>query len=150
LRPRTDFSPDSHAFTYNDTDLIIDINGYFAAPGQGGLSLYSSTPCRLLDTRNTSGAIAGELTANVAGGPCGIPAAAQAYVFNATVVPASSLGFLSLWPDGQTQPLVSTLNAVDSATTSNMAMVPTLDGLIDSFASSPTQLILDISSFFAQ
>jgi len=137
-------------FADNDTDLIIDIDGYFAAPGQGGLSLYPSTPCRLLDTRSTSGAIAGELTVNVGGGPCGIPAAAQGYVLNATVVPASSLGFLSLWPDGQTQPLVSTLNAVDSATTSNMAMVPTLDGLIDSFASSPTQLILDISSFFAQ
>ena len=23
-----------------DTDLVADINGYFAAPGQGGLSLY--------------------------------------------------------------------------------------------------------------
>ncbi|HEX8811490.1 MAG TPA: hypothetical protein VF742_05815, partial [Terracidiphilus sp.] len=137
------------AFADDDTDLIIDINGYFAATGQGGLSLYPSTPCRLLDTRSTSGVIAGELTVNIAGGPCGIPAAAQTYIFNATVVPASSLGFLSLWPDGQSQPLVSTLNASDSATASNMAIVPTLNGLIDAFASSSTQLILDISSFFA-
>jgi hypothetical protein len=38
-------------FPYNDTDLIIDINGYFAAPGQNGLSLYPTAPCRALDTR---------------------------------------------------------------------------------------------------
>src|SRR5271166_398555 len=41
------------AFASNDTDLVIDINGYFAAPGQGGLSLYPMTPCRVLDTRLT-------------------------------------------------------------------------------------------------
>ena len=35
----------------NDTDLVIDINGYFAAAGQGGLSLYGVTPCRVIDTR---------------------------------------------------------------------------------------------------
>ena len=35
----------------NDTDLVIDINGYFAPPGQGGLSLYPAAPCRVIDTR---------------------------------------------------------------------------------------------------
>ena len=40
------------AFAANDTDLVIDINGYFAPSGSGGLSLYNVTPCRVLDTRN--------------------------------------------------------------------------------------------------
>ncbi len=46
-------------------------------------------------------------------------------------------------------PAVSTLNAFDGAITSNMAIVPTANGSIDAFGSNPTQLILDISSYFA-
>ena len=37
-------------FTTDNTDLVIDINGYFAPPGPGGLSLYNLAPCRMLDT----------------------------------------------------------------------------------------------------
>ena len=73
----------------------------------------------------------------------------KAYVFNATVVPVGPLGFLTLWPDGQPQPLASTLNAPDGAITSNMAIVPTSNGSIDAFASQATHLILDISGYFA-
>ena len=43
----------------------------------------------------------------------------------------------------------STLNAIDGAITSNMAIVPNSDGSTDAFASNLTQLILDISSYFA-
>ena len=53
------------------------------------------------------------------------PAAPRAYVFNATVAPPGSLRYLTLWPDGQQQPVVSTLNAYDGFITSNMAIVPT-------------------------
>ena len=74
---------------------------------------------------------------------------AQAYVFNATVVPSGPLGYLTLWPDGTKQPLVATLNAIDGAVTSNMAIVPTNNGSIDAYASNLTQLIIDISSYFA-
>ena len=59
------------------------------------------------------------------------------------------MGYLTLWPDGGTSPLVSTLNAMDGAITSNMAIVPTSNGTIDAYASGTTQLILDISSYFA-
>ena len=133
----------------HDTDLVIDINGYFAPAAAGGLSLYPSVPCRVLDTRKSSGAFHGELTVNVVGGPCGVPATAQAYVFNATVVPTGPLGYLTLWPDGQPRPLASTLNALDGAISSNMALVPTSNGYIDAYASGLTQLVLDISSYFA-
>jgi hypothetical protein len=70
-------------------------------------------------------------------------------VLNATVIPQGPLGYLTLWADGGTQPVVSTLNATDGAITSNMAIVPTTNGSIDAYASSSTQLILDISSYFA-
>jgi hypothetical protein len=44
---------------------------------------------------------------------CGIPATAAAYSLNFTVVPHGSLGYLTVWPTGLTQPLVSTLNSLD-------------------------------------
>ena len=43
-------------FATNATDVVIDINGYFAPPGAGGLSLYNLIPCRVLDTRTPAGA----------------------------------------------------------------------------------------------
>jgi uncharacterized repeat protein (TIGR03803 family) len=143
---------DIEVFASNDSDLVIDVNGYFAAPGQNGLSLYPVAPCRVLDTRQVGNGqpFSGELTVDVMGSPCAPPGTAQAYVFNATVVPSVPLGYLTLWPDdGSPPPTVATLNAVDGAVTSNMAIVPTTNGKINAFASNLTQLILDISSYFA-
>ena len=86
---------------------------------------------------------------NIEGSVCAPPANAAAYVFNATVVPQGALGYLTLWPDGQPRPTASTLNGLDGAITSNMAIVPTTNGRIDAYASGLTQLVLDISSYFA-
>ena len=80
---------------------------------------------------------------------CGVPSAAAAYVFNATVIPSPTLSYLTLWPDEEGQPVVSTLNAVDGLVTSNMAIVPNQNGKIDAYAQGTTQLILDITSYFA-
>lgn len=135
------------------TDLIIDINGYFSSINASlpGLSLYPITPCRVLDTRppNGSGAFSGMIPVNILSSVCHVPAA-QAYVFNATVVPQHGpMGYLSLWPDAESMPVVSTLNAYDGAVTSNMAIVPTLNGDIDAYAFNSTNLIMDIFSYFA-
>ena len=137
------------AYATNDTDLVIDTNGYFASPGSGGLSFYPLTPCRVIDTRNNGQPFTGELTVPVQTSPCGPPATAEGYVFNATVVPDGQLSFLTLWPDPLPRPTVSTLNAIDGAITSNMAIVPNGDGKTDAFAAGYTQLILDISGYFA-
>jgi hypothetical protein len=132
------------------TNLIIDIDGYFAPPAAHGLALYTVTPCRVLDTRNDGGPFNGERTINVQESPCGLPPTAEAYVLNATVVPQGSLGFLALWEDGQPRPNpYSTLNAQDGALTSNMAIVATDNGKIDAYAQGSTQLVLDTGSYFA-
>lgn len=137
----------------NNTDLVIDINGYFAAANSGAnpMSLYNLTPCRVLDTRQLPPGtpFTGERMVSVAGGPCSVPLSATSYVLNATAVPTGTLGYLTLWPDGQLQPLASTLNALDGAITSNMAIVPSSTGSIDAYAAGLTQLVLDISSYFA-
>ena len=137
-----------NTYASNDSDLVIDINGYFAPQGQYGLSLYTVTPCRVLDTRTSSGAFVGVLQTNVFDSSCPVSLSAQAYVLNTTVVPPGGLGFLTLWATGVTQPYVSTLNS-DGSVASNMAIVPTLNGWVSSYASNQTQMILDISGFFA-
>src|SRR5262249_50041825 len=131
----------------------IDVNGYFAPPGPGGLLFYAVTPCRVLDTRNPVGpfggpALLGQRDFNIAAGPCGVPST-TAYSLNATVVPHGPLSFLTLWPAGQPQPLVSTLNAVDGSITSNAAIVPASSGAISAFSTDTTDLILDLNGLFA-
>jgi len=86
---------------------------------------------------------------NVAASVCGGPASSQAFVLNAMVVPPGNLSYLSLWPNGQPQPVASTLNAADGAISSNMALVPAANGSINVFAPDPTYLILDVSGYFA-
>jgi hypothetical protein len=70
-------------------------------------------------------------------------------VLSATVVPAGALGFLTLWPQGQPQPTVATLNSLDGAVTSNLAIVPTSNGSTSAFATNVTHLVFDLNGFFA-
>ena len=138
-----------NVFASDATDLVIDTNGYFAPPGPGGLSLYNVAPCRVLDTQQNGGLPFSGIMAVTVNGVCGVPPTAQAYLFNATVTPPGALGYISLWPEGKPQPMVATLNAVDGAVTSNMAIVPAANGSIDVYASNPTRLTLDILGYFA-
>jgi hypothetical protein len=95
-------------------------------------------------------AFTGKLVVDAAGSACKPSSTAEAYVFNATVIPSGDLEYLTLWQDPEAQPAVSTLNAQDGATTSNMAIVPNGDGKTDAYAGNgTTQLILDISAYFA-
>jgi hypothetical protein len=106
-------------------------------------------PRRVIDTGRPFTGTLDPPPVDVVGSPCGVPASAQAYVFNGTVVPSPSLSYLTLWPDGQDKPVVSTLNAVDGWLASNMAIVPSTNGEVDAFAAGTTHMILDISSYFA-
>jgi hypothetical protein len=140
---------DISIYVSSAADVVLDVNGYFAPPASGGLSLYTTTPCRVIDTRMGAGAFSGVLPVSVETSACPSPASAQAYVLNATVVPPAPLPYITLWPNGETQPLASTLNSYDGSIASNMAIVPTLNGSIDSFAYSKTNLILDTTGYFA-
>ena len=138
-------------FVTNNTHLVVDINGYFAPMTTGGLSLYNVPPCRVLDTRipGNSPAVNGEIDPNLGANICVPTSAAKAFVVNATVVPQPTLGYLTLWPQGVNQPVVSTLNATDGAITSNMAIVPTNNGSVSAFTSNPSHIVLDVSGYFA-
>jgi FG-GAP-like repeat/FG-GAP repeat len=145
-------------FATDTTDLVVDINGYFAPPGSGGLNFYPVTPCRLVDTRNPDGTLGGPVmpgqttrSFTLTDGACGLPGTAQAYSLNMTVAPqASTLGYLSTWPAGGTQPVVSTLNALKAQIVANAAIVPAgSDGGISVFVTDTTQVIVDTNGYFA-
>ena len=145
-------------FASQDTDLIIDINGYYSPPSPSSLEFYPMTPCRVLDTRNPTGTFGGPSLVGGTGrdfpivsGPCpGIPATAQAYSLNTTIVPKGPLFYLTAWPTGQPQPLVSTLNSYDGNVLANTAIVPAgANGSISFYASQNTDLVADINGYYA-
>ncbi|HUQ95038.1 MAG TPA: choice-of-anchor R domain-containing protein [Bryobacteraceae bacterium] len=145
-----------NVFATNDTDLVIDVNGYFAPPGAGGLSFYNVTPCRVSDTRLGAGPFGGPAlapaqtrTIGVSNSACGILSTAQAYSLNATVIPQTTLDYLTLWGAGLPQPFVSTLNSFDGSVVANAAIVPAGSGGVNAFATKTTDLVLDINGYFA-
>ena len=80
---------------------------------------------------------------------CGLPAGAAAYSLNMTVVPSGPLGFLTTWPTGQAQPLVSTLNAPKGFYVANAAIVPAgTGGSVNAFVTDTTHVIIDVNGYF--
>lgn len=80
---------------------------------------------------------------------CGIPSDAVAYSLNVTVVPIQSLGYLTIWPAGEAQPVISMLNS-DGRIKANTTVTPAgTNGGVSVFARDATQLLLDFSSYFA-
>jgi hypothetical protein len=146
------------AYASNDTHMIIDINGYFAPDSGGGYDFVPTDPCRIADSRDATRpgtlgvphlSAGSQRSYPVPSSGCPVPPNAVAYVMNATVVPREPLGHMTLWPTGQTIPLVSTLNAWDANTIANTAIVPAgTNGAINAYVSNSTDVILDISGYF--
>jgi hypothetical protein len=145
-------------YATNPTAVVLDIDGYFGQPGSAGaLSFYPVTPCRVADTRGPAGTFGGPRMEGattrsfpIAESGCGVPATAAAYSLNVTVVPDGPLHYLTSWPAGSVQPLVSTLNSWDGRVVANAAIVPAgANGAIGIFVTDPTNVILDVDGYFA-
>ena len=126
----------------------------------GPLPFTGVTPCRIVDTRGPASAFGGPaLAPNAArtfqlpSGPCaGIPSNAGAYSLNLTVIGTSGIqgGFLTAWPSGSSQPVVSTLNFNATEVVANAAVVPAgTNGAINVFVNIPGHLLIDINGFYA-
>ncbi len=132
------------------------VGATFATAPVVGLRFVPVTPCRVVDTRTAAGPFGGPaMTAAstrsfaVPQSGCGIPPTAQAYSLNVTVVPQGPLAYLSLWPTGQTQAQVSTLNSWGGITVANAAIVPAgSGGAISIYVTNPTDVIVDINGYF--
>ena len=129
-------TPDGSVSVYvtNTTNVVLDINGYFTTGDGSTLAFYPLTPCRVADTRNANGPLGGpslsggtwSATSRCCDSSCGLPSDAAAYSFNFTVVPKTTMrvGYLTVWPYGQTRPVVSTLNDLTGTIVANAALVP--------------------------
>jgi hypothetical protein len=90
-----------------------------------------------------------------------VPSIAQAYSFNITVVPpgttfpgnvnpSGALGYLTIWPTGVPQPVVSTLNSFLGTVVANAAIVPAgTVGSVNVFVYNSTDVIIDINGYYA-
>jgi hypothetical protein len=116
------------------------------------------SPCRVVDTRGPAGAYGSPSLAagvprdfNLQAGPCtGLPASINAYSLNITVTNTQGPGFILIYPQGGTQPLVSTLNYNAGQTVANAAIVPAgnSNGITVVAGVSGTDLIIDINGYF--
>ncbi len=140
------------------SDLVVDINGYFAPAGVGGLNFYPVPSCRAVDTRNPAGALGGPAisaqqtrTFPLPQSACGLPANASAYSLNVTAAPGGPLGYLTAWPMGLLQPGVSTLAALKGLPTANAAILGAgTTGSISVFVTDTTHVVIDVNGYFAQ
>jgi hypothetical protein len=131
-----------------------------AATAAGPLQFYSVAPCRVVDTRNATGLTGGPALAAFQTrsfpmrGQCGIDSAAVAVSLNVTVVSPTSSGYLTLWPSGTAQPLVSIINFVAADVLANGAIVPLAAAMssqevaVFNGSSGQTHLILDVTGYF--
>jgi hypothetical protein len=147
-------------YSNSTTDVVIDVTGYFAPPGSfGGLVFSPVTPCRAVsDATLTSPPLGFPATKiySIAGN-CTPPANTGAYAISTRVNPAGLLGFVTVWPTGQGQPIVSLLNAVDGNPTANGAIIPAGNsGQLSFYATEPLSaatnpprpLTMDVTGYF--
>ncbi len=160
LGPDGAFKIYSHAATH----FIVDITGYYAPPGTGGLYFHPlPAPVRLLDTRP------GEAGCDAPGVPLAndgirtvtahrtcfgatIPSSARSVVGNATVVNFISTGFhwITLYPFGTPQPVASNLNFIADQIVPNWFVVGlSSDGKFNIYSHASTHFIVDVAGYFS-
>src|SRR6266550_1489848 len=142
------------------TDVIADLEGYFAAPSGTTGEQVALTPARITDTRNGSGKpnsgshLGAGATLNIqVSGQGGVPAlpGVLGAILNVTVTNTTAPSFLTVWPQGATRPLASNLNWTKGLTIPNRVFVPInqINGKISVYNSAgSTDVIVDVSGYF--
>ena len=140
-----------------NANVIVDLVGYYdGLPGDGYTPL---DPARILDSRPAPNSVGPFATPWGAGttrqvtvtGAAGVPANADAVVLNATVTGTTAAGFLTIWPNGQPQPVASSLNWAPGQTIPNAVTVKVgAGGQVSVFnASGDANVIFDVVGYFA-
>ncbi len=124
--------------------LIVDLSGVWSE--KAGARPTSVTPSRLLDSRGSKPA-AGFVQKVQVTGRAAVPTAATAAQVNITVTDPNGSGFVTAWPCGQPQPNVSNVNYANGETVANSATVPLGGGQLCVAASSPADLIIDVTGY---
>ena len=150
-------------YTVATTDLVVDVLGYYSSEAIDingpGLLFTPLTPARLLDTRAGQPACfmpgaaltGGVETSQAASNTCTIALTARAIVGNATTVLPAANGFLTFWPsDAASRPLVATSNFQSGRNFNRYYTVGLgANGSFKMYASATTNLVVDVSGYFA-
>ena len=140
---------------FGAVDCIVDVMGYFRP--QPSTRLVPLVPARLLDTRNAIGAPLGRVrgpgTIDLqVTGRGGVPdGGAQAVVLNVTAVQPVSGGYVSVWPSGEAQPVISNLNYDAGRNVANLVVCKLgAGGRVSLFVDSgDLDLLADVVGYFA-
>jgi hypothetical protein len=130
----------------------------FVIPAASGLSFYTLTPCRVVDTRGASGPggapampFGSNRTFHLAG-LCGISPTAVAVSLNLTVTSPASAGSLTFFPDGSTLAPTNSMSFRAGQTRANNSVMPlgTTGGvtLHAAFPTGTAQVIIDVNGYF--
>ena len=137
-------------FTWEATDMLIDVVGYYrTAPGGGGY--VPLTQNRILNTNGAKVAANTSFDQKLRGGVTGVPdsSTVTAVVVNATVYNETAGGYLTLWPKGLTRPVTSAMSFPPARAHTNM-VVATLsgDGYTSVFTSDSVDMIIDVVGYY--
>jgi hypothetical protein len=118
-------------------------------------SFYALSPCRLVDTRAANGPAiaAGAVRTFTLAGACGLPPGARSVSLNVTVVAASALGNVIVYPGDLAAPLASTLNFAAGQTRANFAIVGLATNgagtvAVKNRAAADVHVVLDTGGYF--
>jgi hypothetical protein len=120
-------------------------------------------PCRVVDTRTIGQGLTGAFgPPSLAAGAvrtfpvlssttCTIPAVAQAYSFEITVVPPGPLAYLTAFPTGLSAPVAAiTVESPQGFMASNTGVIPAgTNGSIGVYATNPTDIVIDVNGYYA-
>ncbi len=140
-------------YAYGSTDVVVDVQGWIA-PGTGYVPM--AAPSRFLDTRNGTGDHLGAVPGGHAitlqmTGRGGIPAGGVgAVMLNVTATGSTRGGYATVYPSGTSRPTASNLNYAAGATIAN-SVVAKLgpDGAVSIFVNTTTDLVVDVSGYWA-
>ncbi len=149
-----------NAYANTGTHVIIDIIGYYAAPGTGNFFFHPlPAPVRLFDSRGLSACVARSTPLGAAEqvtiptSSCGIPASAAAISGNATVdnsFTRNPAGFVTLYASNLSSPPgTSNVNYVPGQVVANsfiVALGP--GGSFKAAANTGTQVVIDINGYY--
>jgi hypothetical protein len=144
--------------------LIADVAGWYSdgLTATSGATFTGVTPARILDTRLGTGGFSspvgpGQTIALTVSGSGGVPLMTStsplppiAVVLNVTAVNATATTYLTVFPDGASQPVASDLNVMPGPAVPNLVVVRLgSNGVVDFFnAVGTTDVIADVVGYY--
>jgi hypothetical protein len=145
-------------------NLIADVAGWYSdgIATTTGTTFTGVTPARILDTRTGTGGFSapvgpGQTIALTVSGWGGVPLMTStsplppiAVVLNVTAVNATTTTYLTVFPDGASQPVASDLNVMPGPAVPNLVVVRVgSNGVVDFFnAAGTTDVIADVVGYY--